>query len=271
MRISRLKLLLIKSDGKFPERHKPFTTFYDDHYARRFMKHLKDDPSLCTGCGDKCVNCRARYKLNISEKITSIIELPSTLPYYLENPEKFIPVKMPEHDVLVAINIHEEIILSLPPRMAAAGGKALIVPSEHPDWVSRWLRIKVGEAANQCGIEAAFPKPFCDLTAEAGTVVADFIKEFRIGRPKLKINHSGDKIESVDVQISAPCGCTYFLAHNIKGAKLDEDFINKVSKYWHSYPCTASMKMDYEIGDTILHKGGYIHREAVQAALQNQP
>ncbi|RLG48322.1 MAG: thymidylate synthase, partial [Thermoproteota archaeon] len=33
------------------------------------------------------------------------------------------------------------------------------------------------------------------------------------------------------------------------------------------YPCLASMKVDPEIGDAILHKSQYIIREAVEEAL----
>lgn len=265
-----MKLLVIKSDGRYPEKPEPFTMFFDDHYSRRFLKHLKDDPTLCTGCGDKCVNCRASYHLDMSKEISKVFEVPASLPYYLEVPETYLSAKLPAHDVLVAINIHEEIVLTLPQLMADSGGKALIVPSENPDWVSRWLRVKLADSSKELGIETAFPKPFCDLAAEEGSFIADFIKRFRIGRPELNIHLTGDTISEVEVLVSAPCGCTYFLAHNLMGAKLDDSLVNKVSKYWHSYPCTASMKMDYEIGDTVLHKGGYIHRKAVQEALEGR-
>ncbi|MEM3584643.1 MAG: DUF166 family protein, partial [Nitrososphaerales archaeon] len=36
-----------------------------------------------------------------------------------------------------------------------------------------------------------------------------------------------------------------------------------VSKAHHGYPCTASMDFDPELKDTILHKAGYIIRDAV--------
>ena len=41
-----------------------------------------------------------------------------------------------------------------------------------------------------------------------------------------------------------------------------------ISKNHHSYPCTASMIMDPELEDTILHKSGYLIREAVREALE---
>ncbi|MDD3565620.1 MAG: DUF166 family protein, partial [Methanothrix sp.] len=41
-----------------------------------------------------------------------------------------------------------------------------------------------------------------------------------------------------------------------------------ISEAHHAYPCTASMEQDPEIKDTILHKAGYIIREAVEDAIR---
>jgi hypothetical protein len=35
-----------------------------------------------------------------------------------------------------------------------------------------------------------------------------------------------------------------------------------VCRSWHSYPCSAGMRQDPELGDTILRRGGQIHMEA---------
>jgi len=45
------------------------------------------------------------------------------------------------------------------------------------------------------------------------------------------------------------------------------ELYDRISEYHHSYPCTASMKKDREIGDTILYRAGYLIREAVEKAL----
>jgi len=45
--------------------------------------------------------------------------------------------------------------------------------------------------------------------------------------------------------------------------KLDE----VISSAHHAYPCTAGMQRDAELKDTILHKAGYIIRDAVHDAL----
>jgi len=45
------------------------------------------------------------------------------------------------------------------------------------------------------------------------------------------------------------------------------DLRERISEAHHAYPCTASMDRDTEVGDTILHKAGYIIREKVEDAL----
>jgi len=45
------------------------------------------------------------------------------------------------------------------------------------------------------------------------------------------------------------------------------ELYDRISEYHHSYSCTASMEKDREIGDMILHKAGYLIREAVEKEL----
>jgi hypothetical protein len=52
-----------------------------------------------------------------------------------------------------------------------------------------------------------------------------------------------------------------------RGAPLDAAVAEVVAKYWHSFPCVASMEIDRELGETILHMGGFMHYRAVQEAL----
>jgi hypothetical protein len=46
------------------------------------------------------------------------------------------------------------------------------------------------------------------------------------------------------------------------------DLRERISEAHHSYPCTGSMERDTELGDTVLHVGGYIIREAMEDALR---
>lgn len=88
------------------------------------------------------------------------------------------------------------------------------------------------------------------------------------GRPKLRIELEGDTISYAEVLQSAPCGATYFVARKFVGLKVDERLNKNVAKYWHSYPCVGSMRIDPELGDAILHVGGYNHYDAVHRAIK---
>jgi hypothetical protein len=46
-----------------------------------------------------------------------------------------------------------------------------------------------------------------------------------------------------------------------------EEIREAAAKAHHSYPCTATMSTDPEIGEPILHKAGYLIREAVESQL----
>ncbi len=258
----KLKICLLLPNGVITKKKRPFSLTFDNIYAQRFLKHLRNDPNLCTGCGSRCVHCRNRYNLDFSSQIAGVFEIPSVLSYFVDNPEKYFPERFPSHEVMVAINIHEDILLALPEKIKERGAKALIVPIEAPKWITRWGRERLKRICSQLNLEVAFPKPFCSLRKGNYRVINDFIEDFRIGFPKLKFEIRKGVIKKAKVLRSAPCGDTYFVAFNLPGTKVEE-IERVVAKYWHSYPCVASMKMDEELGDTILHKGGYIHYEAV--------
>lgn len=262
-----MKIFIICSDGIVPKDKAPFSIVFDDVYAQRFIKHLRNDAELCTGCGKNCVRCRDQLGLDYSPSIAGVHKIPSELLYYVDDPQKHLPQEPPVHDVTVAINVHEDILVKIPELVHRAGSKALIVPLEHPNWASKWMRSQTHLICDRLEMGCIFPKPFCSLEQGAHPVIDQFIQRFKIGRPKIHFKIKNGKIKKATVLCSAPCGATYYVAHNLRGKKVDKKLSEWVSKYWHSYPCVASMEMDYELGDTILHKGGYLHYEMMEEAL----
>lgn len=266
-----MKVFVVSSGGpepEFDERFREFSQKFDDTYAQRFIRHLRDDETLCTGCGDACVHCRRSYKINFTEMIAGQLDLPSRLLQFVDSPEKLLPERLPPHDVIIPINVHQDVMLSLPAMAKAAGASAVVVPVEDPQWLDPWVRGEMRKLCRRLELEFASPKPYCDLVPGSHPAINRFIEEFRIGRPELEITVQEGVIKRARVLRSAPCGNTYFVAHNLRKAPIDEHLHEVVAKYWHSYPCVASMKMDPELGDTILHKGGYIHYEAVDTAMK---
>lgn len=265
-----MRLYIVSSGKEVSKKDRPeFCTSFDDVFAQRVIKHLEDDPELCTGCGRDCIQCRAKSNLDYSSSIAGIFKFPSSLLYYVDDSKKYLPSRLPAHDMTLAIGVHEDLLLALPTLVKKAGSKGIIIPIEDPDWVTRWVKDTIRKDCHKLGLECSFPKPFCSLGKEERYPnINKFIDYFRVGRPKVDIEVKNKTIKKVSVICSAPCGNTYYVAHNLRGTEVNDQLDRWVAKYWHSYPCVASMKMDYDLGDTILHKGGYIHYDAVHEAIE---
>jgi len=239
-------------------------------FGQKVLDHLRDVKKFCTGCA-RCTGCRRQYKLDYSSDITLIWEQPTGLPVMLEDDpaELLPPVSIFEgvHTVL-AINLHQDILLSLPELAAEAGVKALVVPLEDPFWLQDGARRQVEQKAKGAGLEIVFPKPFCSLREnDAHPEVNSFINYYRIGAPQFSVKKVDDVIQEARVLRSSPCGAAYFVARNLAGVPDDEMLPDVAGNKWHNYPCLGSMKVDRELKDTILHVAGELHREAIVEAI----
>ncbi|GFP24117.1 hypothetical protein HKBW3S09_01583 [Candidatus Hakubella thermalkaliphila] len=224
---------------------------------------------FCTGCTD-CTECRRQYDLNYSRDIAIVWEQPDNLPVMLEeDPLQYLPpvAQFKGVQTVLAINLHQDILLSLPEFCIQAGVKALVVPLEDPLWLQGGARRQVEQKAKGTDLEIVFPKPFCALREnELHPEVNKFIRHFRIGFPLFSIRKMDGVIQEARVVQSSPCGAAYFVARNLAGVLDDEKLHEIVGNRWHNYPCTGSMKMDRELKDTVLHFAGELHREGVDMA-----
>lgn len=262
-----MRLLIAYCGGPIPPKRDPFSVTFDDTFALRFIRHLANEEGYCNGCGVLCDHCRDTYGIDFSGDIVDILQLPPILPYYVDDPVELLGGELAPHDATVAVNLHQELLLELPRMAAAAGSRVLVVPSEAPGWTSRWVRGQVKRRCRELDMGCAFPKPFCSLPPGVHPAVDEFMEHFRIGKPSIRLELGDGYIKEARVLRSAPCGNTYYVAFNLKGAPLDARVAEAVAKYWHSFPCVASMEMDRELGETILHMGGFMHYRAVQEAL----
>ncbi|MEM3665757.1 MAG: DUF166 family protein [Candidatus Bathyarchaeia archaeon] len=249
---------------------------YSGEFAERVIRNLINDPSFCKSCGLYCDSCKYdvySYVRNIRAAIQ--LPKPSELPAFIDRPEEYMPKKIPKADLCMASGLHQDLLLELPHHLQKVDIKALIVPVEDFTEVPLGLRKQLEEKCEELGLENAFPKPFCSMEpSKDKLVISRFVNELKVGRPVLEISTAKrgkhEVIESAIVKRSAPCGSTWYVARKLLGIQTETEILyDAIAKAHHSYPCTATMNVDPETKEPILHIGGYIIREEVIKALKN--
>lgn len=181
----------------------------------------------------------------------------------LDNTEKYLPKNMPECDLILSLGLPSDLQYTLPTIAKKTKAKAVIAPIDNPNWIRPGLRNQIQRELAEIGVASAFPKPFCSLEKTGNLYIDTFAEHF--GRPRLEIATNRGLISGVQVKRGAPCGSTWFIAEKLIGVETSQQKVrDEVAKAHHVYPCLASMIIDPELGDTVLHRSQYIIREAVE-------
>jgi len=250
--------------------------FYNGEFGERLVGNLVNYSGFCISCGDACTQCRGG-KFCSADDIVSIIEMPDpeSLGDFIDDVDPYLPKNIPQAEIAVVVNVHPDILFGMLPKLKEAGIKGIIGGSEKPKELPLGQRKQLEELAASLGMEASFAKPFCALRPDPSKpIIAKFLSEAGIGEPLIdvavqKSREGKDTIVAADVRRSAPCGSTWFVAKRLLGLETDQpDLRERISAAHHAYPCTGSMERDTELGDTVLHKGGYIIRESVEDAIK---
>jgi len=250
--------------------------FYNGEFGRTLIGNLINFSGFCISCGDACTLCKSG-KYSMAEDLVSVIEMPDpeTLDDFIDDVEPYIPKDIPEADIAIVVNVHPDITFGLLPVLKDLGYLGIIGGSESPKELPLGLRTQLSEEASKIGLEAVFAKPFCALRPDpAMPKISAFMEIAHFGEPKIEIltqksREGKETILAANVVRSAPCGSTWYVAKRMTGLETDQpDLRERISEAHHAYPCTASMDQDPELKDTILHKAGYIIREAVEGAIK---
>nr|MDO8098388.1 DUF166 family protein [Candidatus Njordarchaeota archaeon] len=239
---------------------------YNGEFGERVIGNLINDKSFCKVCGASCTDCRWKTNWSYCNMIAGVNSPPENLPTIIDNPQDYLPKDPPRCDVVLSIGIHADLASALPLLAQQTAAKAVIFPVEDPKWMSRGLQYQLEKEMTEIGVETAFPKPFCSLEETGRRVIDSFINELKIGRPLMRVSLKGSRIMDTEVLRSAPCGSTWYIAEQIKNAPI-LGIEERIALAHHSYPCTASMENDPVLKEKILHKGGYMAREAVKRAI----
>ncbi|MGB9673984.1 MAG: DUF166 family protein, partial [Anaerolineales bacterium] len=158
--------------------------------------------------------------------------------------------------------------------------KAVLAPIDNEAWLPRGLARQLRNWLEKMGISCATPKPLCSLTENDYSLtrrqhlnyhsreISEFAHYF--GRPQfhVTVNELTRCIESVEVQRDAVCGCAHYVAQGLIGIHVDEAE-EKSGLLHHHYPCLASMGIDSDFDDTLLHVSGNTFKDEI--SLQIKP
>lgn len=231
---------------------------WDDPFGKKVIRHLEKNPEKLKGI------------VGI-DKVPSNVQVSS--PAFIDEADEKLPENLPDScDVILVLGI-DMYIQSLPKIVEKTKAEAVIVPIEDSDWYPLGILNQIREELEKKGVEGAYPRPFCSLQGKGRKIVEQFITDYEIGKPALEIKVKNKEINNPIVNISAPCGSTLTVADRIKGTSVSFESSNilelegRISKAHHSHPCTGDMMKDPVLGETILHRAGYLVRDAVKKAI----
>jgi len=195
------------------------------------------------------------------------LEITSSLPTMMEEPSEFLPQDIPKTDLVISLGEHPGVAELLPDIVKASGARAVIAPVDNRAWLPPGLAKQLEGGLQKMGVAVTFPVTFCAL--QEGDSDNPLIKEFArpFGCPEVEITVEADRVKEARVIRSAPCGSTYFVADELKGTKV-MDAEEKSGILHHNYPCLATMNVDWQFNDTLMHRAGYFTKQAVNRALK---
>ncbi len=198
-------------------------------------------------------------------------------PPVIDYPEDYLPDSLPRSDLIISLSEHRGVAELLPDIAELAQAKSVLAPVDNESWLPRGLARQLHEWLDRIDVFCATPKPLCSLTESSYfmsmrnkvTYTDEYVSRFaqRFGKPTFSIEvNSQGLIEKVQVERDAVCGCARFVAEKITGQK-PQEAAEKAGLAHHHFPCLASMGIDPDFQDTLMHVSGNIMKDSVKDAL----
>lgn len=199
---------------------------------------------------------------------------PTVLPLVIDYPEDYLPESLPEAELVLALAEHKGVAELLPEIAEMTGAQAVIAPVDNEAWLPRGLARQLRGWLERQGVACATPKPFCSLTethfditrrekqSYQDPLIAEFAKYF--GRPTfdIQVDPKTRVITAAAAKHDAACGCAAYVAERLVGVLVDEAE-QEGGMLHHHYPCLASMGIDIDFSDTLMHVSGNIMRDEI--------
>jgi len=201
-------------------------------------------------------------------------QAPAVLPPVIDYPEDYLPENLPPVDLILSFGELKGVAELLPDIAQMTGARAVLAAVDNEAWLPRGLARQLHGWLERMDVACVTPKPLCSLTEVdylvsrrqrveySDPLIAEFARYF--GQPNLKITVNPDtrQITSTSVQRDAVCGCARFVAEKMVGLSVD-DAEQEAGLAHHHYPCLASMGIDADFGDTLMHISGNLLKDEV--------
>ena len=199
---------------------------------------------------------------------------PAVLPPVIDYPEDYLPDFLPPAELILSFAEHRGVAELLPDIAQMTGARAVLAAIDNEAWLPRGLARQLRGWLSDMGVACVTPKPLCTLTEThygqgrrrrveyRDPYIAEFARYF--GRPAFEITVDPDTraITTIEVRRDAVCGCARYVAENLPGVEAD-DAEEAAGLLHHHYPCLASMGVDSDYDDTLMHVSGNAMRDAV--------
>lgn len=201
-------------------------------------------------------------------------QAPAVLPPIVDYPEDYLPASFDPADLILSFAEHKGVAELLPDIARMTGATAVVAGVDSEAWLPRGLAAQLRGWLAAQGVVCVTPKPLCSLTpthfsltrrqhlAYSDPLIAEFARYF--GQPELRltVDPVTRTITTAEVDRDTVCGCARFVAERLVGVSADEAE-QEAGMLHHHFPCLASMGIDPDFGDTLMHVSGNLLRDNV--------
>ena len=199
---------------------------------------------------------------------------PAVLPPVMDYPEDYLPDELPPADLILSFAEVPGVAELLPDIAQMTGAKAVLAPVDSEAWLPRGLARQLRGWLEDIGVTCVTPKPLCSLTETHYLLarrqkieyddpwIAAFARHFGQPALRLEIDPQTRLITSAEAVRDAVCGCARHAAQGLVGVSADEAE-QQAGLLHHHYPCLASMGIDSDFSDTLMHVSGNLLKDNV--------
>jgi len=214
-----------------------------------------------------------------AEWTVAIWRAPAVLPLVMDYPEDYLPDKLPSADLILSFAELKGVAELLPDIAEMTGARAVIAPVDNETWLPRGLARQLRGWLADIDVAIATPKPLCTLTEThyyiarrkklevTHPLIAEFARHFGHPRLVVSVNPETRQITAAEVERDAVCGCAQYVADRLLGVSAD-DAGEQAGLLHHHYPCWASMGVDVDYSDTLMHVSGNLLKDNVEAQVK---